>query len=150
MDKAAVIEAIILALRKEFEMLSNAAGEARGTASDGEHRSESKYDTRATEANYLADGQARQALTVAEAVGAFEALTAEPSAEIGLGTLVKLSLLGEAQWFFVGPASGGIEVSVEGETITVITPEAPLGGQLMGRKPGDNVKEPEAEILEVC
>ncbi|MFV1995452.1 MAG: hypothetical protein ACC661_08440 [Verrucomicrobiales bacterium] len=50
MRKEKVHQAIVEALRREFENLDHASRESRGNAGDGENRSEGKYDTRATEA----------------------------------------------------------------------------------------------------
>jgi transcription elongation GreA/GreB family factor len=38
--------------------------------------------------------------------------------------------------YFIGPRSGGLEVEFEGAEITVITPQSPLGQQLMGKNSG--------------
>ena len=47
---------------------------------------------------------------------------------------------GERMFFFVGPCKGGLEVQHGGQEVVVITPQAPLGQQLVGRKTGDRFK----------
>lgn len=153
MKKADVLRAIVESLQVEFRRLQRASEEARAGAGDEEMRAEGKYDTQSIEANYLADGQAMQAAQVAEAAAAFDGMAVRDfgaDEAAGLGALVEVRLGGEKCWFFLGPASGGLEVTVAGREITVITPEAPLGGQLMGAKAGDKTVAPDAEVLAVC
>lgn len=142
MHKAAVLQAVREALRRDFENLRDLSKRTRAGSGDDETRTEGKYDTRATEENYLADGQARQAVLAAESLAAFEALGHRPftpEAPVDLGALVQLEFPGggETAWFLLGPAAGGLEVTVEGETITVITSDSPLGRQLPGLSRGD-------------
>lgn len=140
MNKAAIIEAIRSALREEFETFQNSSKQTRAAGNDPESKSEGKYDTRSIEENYLADGLAKQALASAEAAAAYEKLELrafEAGAPLDLGALVRLEFPDETLWFFLGPSGGGIEVDADGELVTVVTPESPLGSQLLGRKVGD-------------
>ena len=56
---------------------------------------------------------------------------------IGLGALVELEHGGEKSFYFIGPRAGGTEVLHDKKEILVITPQSPLGEQLMGKKSGD-------------
>ncbi len=152
MKKKEVFEAIMDSLRGGFESFKQACDEARHGASDGESQAEGKYDTLSTETNYLADGQARQAEAVARAYSAFRAMGVRdfgPSDGIDVGALVETRMVGGTKWFFVGPASGGLEVSVDGADVTVITQDAPLGRQLIGLRTGDWTAAPKAEVISV-
>jgi transcription elongation GreA/GreB family factor len=42
--------------------------------------------------------------------------------------------------YFIGPRAGGTEVDVGGAAVLVITPQSPLGRQLMGRQQGDRLQ----------
>ena len=44
---------------------------------------------------------------------------------------------GENSFYFIGPRAGGTEVVHDKKEILVITPQSPLGEQLMGKKTGD-------------
>jgi transcription elongation GreA/GreB family factor len=46
-------------------------------------------------------------------------------------------MAGERSFYFIGPRAGGTEVVLEGKEILVITPQSPLGAQLMEKKQGD-------------
>ena len=152
MNKATVLAAVREALLVEFEHFRALSRRTRAASSDGETKAEGKYDTRATEENYLADGQAKQAHLISQAIAAYAALgdrAFAADAPVGLGALVQLDLAGELQWFLLGPAAGGKEVMVEGTTITIITPESPLGRQLLGLKRGASTVSPKAQVREV-
>jgi hypothetical protein len=151
-DKAAIIQAIIDALRTEFDTLRSTSQKTRAAGNDAESRAEGKYDTRSTEDNYLADGLARQAHGAAQAGAAYDDFTPPlfgPDSRIDLGALVQLAFRDETHWFFLGPARGGIEVKCKGIPVTVLTPDSPLGRQLMGLKIGDSTASPNAKVRSV-
>ncbi|HEX4085654.1 MAG TPA: hypothetical protein VHY22_12130 [Chthoniobacteraceae bacterium] len=149
MNKAAVVQAIADAIQGEFDTLRATSKKTRAAGNDAESKAEGKYDTRSTEDNYLADGLARQAHAAAQAAAAYEDFRPPafgPDTPIDLGALVQLSLPEETHWFFLGPAGGGIEITVDGIQITVLTPESPLGRQLIGRNSGATTASPKARI----
>jgi transcription elongation GreA/GreB family factor len=55
---------------------------------------------------------------------------------IDIGALVELSTGGENLFYFVGPRAGGTEILHDQKEILVITPQSPLGEQLLGKKSG--------------
>lgn len=139
MSKRELLARIVAQLQSELELLSAAALASHADATDQENKAENKYDTRGLEASYLAQGQSKAAEEAAQAVAQFQALSVRDFAAgepIGLGALVALD--GGAR-FFVGPRAGGTEVKHDGVTVMVITPQSPLGRQLLGRKQGDTV-----------
>ncbi len=152
--KAAIVAAILERLREEFDARRAVSKRTRAAGNDAESKAESKYDTLAIEENYLADGLAKQAQAAATAAAAYETLVLRefaPGEAIDLGALVEASFEGGGrEWFFLGPAGGGIEVMVEGRLVTVLTPESPLGGQLMGQWAGGATKAPKTKILSVA
>ena len=56
---------------------------------------------------------------------------------IELGALVELENGGENLFYFIGPRAGGTEILHDKKEILVITPQSPLGEQLLGRKAGE-------------
>lgn len=155
MDKVAVLQAVCDALRGQFEGFRALSRQTRANSADPESKAEGKYDTRATEESFLADGQARQAQGAADALRTLETLGVRPfgpGVPIDHGALVRVELSGgpgENLWFLLAPAAGGLEVTVNGAEVTVLTPGSPLGGQLVGRLPGARVAVPPAVIREV-
>jgi transcription elongation GreA/GreB family factor len=139
-NKRAIIKKIIARLTDELEIYFRAAQFSRAEATHESSKAESKYDTRGLEASYLARGQSRQAAELEAAIAEFERLDARPFAAgeaIGIGALVELEHGGESSLYFLGPRAGGTEVLHDKKEILVITPQSPLGEQLMGKKSGD-------------
>jgi transcription elongation GreA/GreB family factor len=60
-----------------------------------------------------------------------------PGDAIAVGALVELEHGGENSFYFVGPRAGGTEVMHDRKEILVITPQSPLGEQLIGKKSGE-------------
>jgi transcription elongation GreA/GreB family factor len=139
-NKRNIIKKITAKLAGELEVYFRAAQFARAEATHEQNKAENKYDTRGLEASYLARGQSRQAAELEAAIVEFEKLDPRPLADgaaIGLGALVELEHGGEFTIYFLGPRAGGTEIVHDKKEILVITPQSPLGEQLMGRKQGD-------------
>jgi len=140
MNKRAVIRKIVARLTEELQVYFRAAHASRAEATHEQSKAESKYDTRGLEASYLARGQSRQAAEIEAAITEFEKLDVRPftnGAGIDVGALVELEHGGENSFYFLGPRAGGTEIIHDRKEILVITPQSPLGEQLMGKKQGD-------------
>ncbi len=140
MNKRAIIKKIIARLTDELEIYFRAAKFSRAEATHESSKAESKYDTRGLEASYLARGQSKQAAEIEAAIAEFEKLTVKKfgaDEPIGLGALVELETGGENLFYFIGPRAGGTEILHDKIEIFVITPQSPLGEQLMGKKSGE-------------
>jgi transcription elongation GreA/GreB family factor len=142
-NKRALLDRILTRLQSELDMLTQAALATHAEATDEENKAEDKYDTRGLEASYLAIGQSKAAEEAAQAVAQFSALTVrdfKPTEPVSLGALVMLEANGRSTHYFMGPRSGGTEIEHEGHTVMVITPQSPLGRQLLGRLEGDTLQ----------
>ena len=138
-NKRALLDRIITRLQSELDLLTRAALSTHAEATDEENKAEDKYDTRGLEASYLAIGQSKAAEEAAQAVAQFSALPARdfgPAEPVSLGALVVLETNGRSTHYFMGPRAGGTEIEHEGGSVLVITPQSPLGRQLMGRTQG--------------
>ncbi len=138
--KRALLDAILARLQAELDLLTQAALATHAEATDEENKAEDKYDTRGLEASYLAHGQSKAAEEAAQAVAQFQALPVRalgPADPIGLGAVVTVAAGGPPVHYFVGPRAGGTEIVHEGRTLLLITPQSPLGRQLMGRSAGE-------------
>jgi transcription elongation GreA/GreB family factor len=139
-NKSAIIKKIVARLTEELQVYFRAAQFSRAEATHESSKAESKYDTRGLEASYLARGQSRQAAELEAAIAEFEKLPVKKFGAdnlIGIGALVELENGGENFFYFIGPRAGGTEVLHDKKEILVITPQSPLGEQLMGKKSGD-------------
>ena len=136
-----VLKAIILKLEKDLDILIKAADDSRTSATHEETQAKSKYETFALEASYLAHGQSLRAQELIAALKGFDKIPKVPSTkdEISLHRLIELAKDEQEQSVFVFLTSweGGSKVTVNGESITVITSQSPMGEQLLGLKKGD-------------
>jgi transcription elongation GreA/GreB family factor len=143
MNKRALIQAIVTQLGDELAVYAKAAEASRAEATHESSKAENKYDTRGLEASYLARGQSRQIAELESAVVAFQ--TMEPKTfgaddPIDVGAYVELEQKGQRDAYFIGLKAGGTELEFDGQEVLVITPQSPLGSQLVGRKQGDLLK----------
>ena len=142
-NKDTVINLIIAKLTEELELYRRAARSAHSEATDPHSKAENKYDTRGLEASYLARGQAKQVAELEQSLHEFRALVGRhfiPTAPIDVGALVELLAGKDRSFYLIGPRAGGTEVEHDSHEITVMTPQSPLGGQLMGHKAGERLK----------
>ena len=153
MNKRALIKKIVNRLVEELEVYFRAAQASRTEATHEQSKAENKYDTRGLEASYLARGQSRQAAEIQGAIAAFEKLDSRQFGEaepVDVGAFVEVELDGEMAAYFIGPKAGGTEVMHDKREVLVITPESPLGQQLMGKKQGEVLKLKLANTQNKC
>jgi transcription elongation GreA/GreB family factor len=141
MKKTELLKLIVAELSRNLAVLEAAARASHAEATHESSKAENKYDTRGLEAAYLAGGQARQVREILDAIALYEALTIKnfvSGEAIDLTALVELEADHARSTYFIGPKSGGLEIQHRKREIMVITPQSPLGQQLMGRKAGEH------------
>src|SRR5436190_20828327 len=139
MKKNQLINQIVASLSESLGVLEKAARASHEEATHESSKAESKYDTRGLEAAYLAGGQARQAKEILDSIQVYESLAVKdftPDEQIDLRALVELDSDGAQSVYFIGPRNGGLEIEFDRKEITVITPQSPLGQNLMGKRAG--------------
>ncbi|QXH52956.1 GreA/GreB family elongation factor [Pseudomonas fakonensis] len=143
MHKPALLQRILATLEHDVEVLRRAAQTAYETATAEENIAENKYDTLGLEASYLATGQARRTAEIRQALLTYQQLVLrdyDPARGIQVGCLVTLEDEdGQQRRLFIGPEGAGLKIGEGDALVTVITPRAPLGQQLMGKKVDDEV-----------
>lgn len=144
MNKQQVLQRIIEKLDVDLDIAIRAAQTAYETATHEENIAENKYDTLGLEASYLAAGQARRVEEIRLSLNLYQNLALKPFDEargIQSGDLIALeSASGVEQWLFLGPDAAGLKIYLEDTLITVITPRAPLGQNLLGKFDGDELE----------
>lgn len=144
MDKSALRAAILGQLRDELARQTRAAETSRDEAISEESRAENKWDTHSQEAAYLAEGQSRIVHEIGEHLAHYAALPLPafaPGDPIAVGALVELEAArgGKHAWYFLGPRAGGLELKLGAHDVLVLTPQSPLGRQLVGKLVGDTI-----------
>lgn len=109
-------------------------------ATHEEAKSEGDKDTRATEQQYLARGQAQRVVELEAAV--VEVTRWNPRSfaagdPVALGALVTIDEDGDEKQLLIAPAGGGNTLA---GGVQVVTPRSPLGQALLGKRAGDEVE----------
>lgn len=142
-DTHNLIAAIIKQLQYNLTVTQKAADEAHHAATHEESVAENQYDTLGLEASYLAEGQSRRVTELQEAIARVHQLPEKAFNEdspITLGAQIILQeSSGKRRHLFLAPAAGGMDLTLDGQHITVISPASPLGTELLEKYIGDEV-----------
>jgi transcription elongation GreA/GreB family factor len=136
--KEQVLKELLKILDRELAEAEAAASSARDLATQDDLKSEGKYDTRAIEASYLAGAQLKRVEEIKMDIQMLEELELAAASSVQLGSLVLIEHKGANRYYFITSTSGGTMVSVEGETILVISVFSPLGNEALGLSVGDS------------
>jgi transcription elongation GreA/GreB family factor len=142
-NKLVLRDLILQQLRSELALQTRAAQLSRDEAISEESKPENQYDMHSQEAAYLAEGQARLAAEIAANVALYETLAVSPvppGGVVAVGAAVAVEHAGRKTWYFIGPRAGGLELGIDGTTVLVLTPQSPLGRELLGKRVGDSVR----------
>ena len=141
MQKKEIHQQLIAKVTTELEAITEAAKKSFATATSEEHRAESKYDTFKLESSFLSRGLAKR---VEELTRALESLHAIPLFEFGKDSPVQESALvrlqardGKTLALFLGSDVGGETITVDGEEISIISANSPLGRAVSGKRTGE-------------
>ncbi|PHZ60233.1 GreA/GreB family elongation factor [Photobacterium leiognathi] len=143
MNKQMLLDDIQEKLTLTLQAATEAAMRAYNTATDDENVAENQYDTLALEASYLAHGQAQRVEECKADLVAYQKLQASlPQSfdSVLLGHIVTLvDEEDNTRLVFLGPTAGGVVLTLEGKSVTIVTPTSPFGDALIGREIGEEV-----------
>jgi transcription elongation GreA/GreB family factor len=135
--KSEVISAIKAAIYSELDAAERMAEQAQNEATHSDTKSEGKYDTRATEASYLARGQAQRILNLRTLKAWYERFSPDQTAsEVRVGALILVENQSQ-EWLFLAPAGGG-KVTVQGISVQVVSPTSPIGRGMVDIEVGES------------
>ncbi len=143
MTKHALRQQLLEQLARELEVIAAAQKNAVEGAVHEESRAEGEKDTRATEASYLARGQALRVVeleTEIAHVASFALTDFGPGSTISAGALVTLTSPRGERRVFLLPAGAGRRLEDDGGPVSVITPASPLGSALLGASATEDVE----------
>ncbi len=144
MDKERILQLIIDTFAADLAVLFQAAKTAHEAATHEENIPDNKYATLGLEASYIAQAQANRAQEIKAALEAYRKLEVrafDESSAIRLTALVTLEDAdGGTRMVFIGPEAGGLKVEMDGGEVVVITPNSPVGRDLIGKRLGDEVE----------
>lgn len=138
MDKELFREQILARLTADHQLLLLAAKSSHAAATHEDNVPDSRYETLALEASYIAQGQANRAQDIKQSIAAYRQLQLQDFDELSSIRMTALVQLedekGNEKLVFIGPAAGGLKLKYEEQEIMLITPESPLGQELIGRQ----------------
>ena len=153
--KESIIEAVIRKLEEELVRQAQANVRSNAATTFSAANADKQRDTTGYEAAFLARGYARHCIDLKHQLDELKAMKVEDFSgqEIDIGALVEVEMGGEIDQYLLLFCGGGMEVNVDGQRITVITPDSPLGTALMGNIEAGFIELPsglEGIILSVC
>ncbi len=158
-DKHAVLRQLIAEVEADLAKVADSHRSTHQGAVHEDARAESDKDTRAIESQYLARGLAQRVEELQETLAKLSALTVrafEDRDPIALSALVTAEDgEGGVTIYLLAPAAGGRKIEVDERTVVVVTPQAPVGRALLGKRRGDaiTIRTPsgarECELVEV-
>ncbi|GAA3950856.1 transcription elongation factor GreAB [Allohahella marinimesophila] len=140
-SKNSLIHQIILSLEADLDTVKAQARGAHDAATHEESAAENKYDTFSLESGYLASGLSRRVREIEQSLQAYRDLAPrafDDDDEIRLTALVTLDDDARLK-YFIGPGAAGLVLSFEQVDVRVITPQSPLGQQLLGKAVGEDI-----------
>ncbi len=133
MDKSKILDELTKNVTVELNQLKASYEATKELVQKGDIKSEGKYDTRATEANYLADGQRHRIAELEQELQLLEEIDIKTTHEnVSIGSLVEIDLNGTQRKYFIAPTAGGTMVNLNGEVILVISVFSPIGDAVLG------------------
>lgn len=144
MDKQSLFKQISANLRDAQEKAEQARNTAQKEANSHVGRMESRYDTFKEEAQYEVAAQEVRIRGYQNGINQIATLLANasslsPSRTIKIGSIAKLKpKTGEERFYIISPAGGGVTAKDVGISVSALTPDSPLGKQLLGLEAGDD------------
>jgi transcription elongation GreA/GreB family factor len=144
-DKQALLRALEEKLEGELQRAQKRAKDAAEGATHEENRAEGDKDMRATEASYVARGQAGRVSDMEEALARVRSLALlafGPGSRIAISALVEVEHGEKRLHYFLVPAAGGERLRVQGVEVQTLATQSPLGRALLGLTEGDEAELP--------
>lgn len=146
MNKSQLKNAVLQSIDDSIQAALEAAQAAQESAAHENNQPENQYDTLSLEAAYLAHGQSERILGLQEdriTIARWVVLDYGDDDDIGTGALVYLKREeergdGSGRWLWLA-LIGGWQITVDGQRVQVISVQAPLATQLIGKGLNDDV-----------
>jgi transcription elongation GreA/GreB family factor len=150
MDKTLLYQNLKNEIDLQLKLAVESVQNTLSAATHEESKPENKYDTRGLEASYLARAQSERVLdlkSLSTIISSLRIRDFKPDQPIAITALVNLETNGKTSWVLILPKGGGHSFQCDGNTIKVITPDSPLGSQLIGKYVDDVVEIKNTEYV---
>lgn len=142
MKKQDIMGKILAYLEDEIHTLDQYVLDAECESLQEQNVPASQIDHRSLEAGLLAKAQTVRVNIARNQLSALKTLNIKnfkKDEDIGISALVELEHDGETHYYFLSPQGGGLSIFYEGHKIEVITPNSPLGEELLEKRINDEV-----------
>lgn len=138
MDKKKILDQLIGNVKDEMQKAKEAFESTKEFASEEDMQAESKWDTRSTEAKFLASGQQKRLEELKLELQMLEEVELPPDNEtVSIGSLVEIEFNDQDRSYFISPTAGGTMLSIDGHNVLVISVFSPIGSEAIGLGEGD-------------
>ncbi len=144
-DKRALLAVIRREIAEEISTVTRLAKDAADAATHEENKPENEKDMRATEASYVARGQAERVRELERGLTALSTMMVKTFADgamIEASAVVEVRHRGNVVRYLLVPAAGGRRACVEDVEVQTLTTTSPLGEALLGLTAGDEAEVP--------
>lgn len=141
MNKKLILDKLIAKAKADLESARKTYEVTQTMVQKGDLKSDGKYDTRATEANYLADGQRQRLTDLEHEIILLEEIPTrdlDKDGEVAIGALAQIEFNGMSKKYYLSPTAGGTMLDIDGEAVLVISVFSPIGKEVIGLKSGDS------------
>ena len=126
-------------VEQELRKIKQAYATTQNLVQNGDLKSDGKYDTRATEANYLADGQRNRTTELEQEHELLNEVNLQNKPKtVSIGSLVEIELNKQTRKYFIAPTAGGKMIKVEDDVVLVISVFSPIGDAALGLEVDDD------------
>lgn len=140
MNKQQIIHNILTKLTQELAATIESANAAADGATHEDAVAKSKYDTHGLELSYLAGSQFERARQLQQQLLRFTRdLPNHHTGQVSVGSLVSLRRGTQKYYLFLSPVGASLEIVEDGHKVWVISPDSPLGQDIVGLHVGDEV-----------
>ena len=138
MNKQDIIDQLLNNVREEIDKAKEIFENTKEFASEDDMQAESKWDTRSTEAKFLASGQQQRLEELKQELKLLEDIEIpETTDTVSIGSLVKIGFNGTIRNYFMSPTAGGTQIKSGDEAVLVISVFSPLGAEAIGLEAGE-------------
>ncbi len=140
MDKQQVLKQLIDKVKREIAQAEQNYNSTKQLTQSSDFKAESKWDTRSTEAGYLASAQKQrlEELKVEQSLlEEVDTTSIDPTHPITMGALVKILHNSLERFYFLASSAGGTALKVDETTLLVISVFSPIGKAILGLSSGD-------------
>ena len=137
-NKSKIIRELKDKASEELAKFKKTYDSTRTMANQEDMKAESKWDTRGTEAKYLADGQQRRIEELEQEVALIEQLhfkNYKTEDEVALGAVVEIEFNHISRYYFICSTAGGTILNIDGVPILVISVFSPIGRFTLSQSP---------------